>query len=279
VAEKTGGRVRSDEVASISLSDLREGGPVAVRRKLGGLSGGVMCVINAASTRDLQVLTLALLGAESAGKHFLYRTAASFVPTRAGIEPRPLLAPGDFEHRGPTGGLIVVGSYVPRTTEQVNSLLSVRHVKRIQVPVEDILSENTRASTIAMVARHADDYLGAGEDVVLYTSRRLVTSDDPSESLQIGGRVSNALVSIVRAIRVRPRYFLAKGGITSSDMATKALNVKRAMVLGQILPGVPVWKTGPESRFPGLTYLVFPGNVGGPEALAQVVMALKREGY
>ena len=91
--------------------------------------------------------------------------------------------------------------------------------------------------------------------------------------------MSSALVSIVRAIRVRPRYFLAKGGITSSDMATKALDVKRAMVLGQILPGVPVWKTGPESRFPGLTYLVFPGNVGGPEALAQVVMALKREGF
>lgn len=30
------------------------------------------------------------------------------------------------------------------------------------------------------------------------------------------------------------------------------LGVKRAMTLGPILPGVPVWATGPESKFPGM---------------------------
>jgi uncharacterized protein YgbK (DUF1537 family) len=53
------------------------------------------------------------------------------------------------------------------------------------------------------------------------------------------------------------------------------LKVKRALVLGQILPGVPVWQLGQESRYPGLVYIVFPGNVGGPEALAEVVAKLK----
>ena len=33
-------------------------------------------------------------------------------------------------------------------------------------------------------------------------------------------------------------------------------------MLGQIRPGVPVWRTGPESRFPGIPYVIFPGNVG-----------------
>jgi len=70
---------------------------------------------------------------------------------------------------------------------------------------------------------------------------------------------------------VKPRYILAKGGITSSDLATKGLAVKRAWVLGQILPGVPVWRLGPESDAPGMVYIVFPGNVGGPEALAEIV--------
>jgi uncharacterized protein YgbK (DUF1537 family) len=75
----------------------------------------------------------------------------------------------------------------------------------------------------------------------------------------------------VRSIRVRPRYILAKGGITSSDIATKALNVKRAIVRGQILPGVPVWELGSESAYPGLPFVVFPGNVGDAGAVAEIV--------
>ena len=76
---------------------------------------------------------------------------------------------------------------------------------------------------------------------------------------------------------VIPRYLVAKGGITSSDIGTKALQVKRAFVPGQILPGVPVWITGEESRFPGIPYIIFPGNVGTTDALFQVVEKLERE--
>ena len=78
----------------------------------------------------------------------------------------------------------------------------------------------------------------------------------------------------LRRLEVRPRYLIAKGGITSSDLATRGLGVKRALVLGQILPGVPVWELGPETKFPGLPYVVFPGNVGGPEALQDAVQKL-----
>jgi uncharacterized protein YgbK (DUF1537 family) len=111
--------------------------------------------------------------------------------------------------------------------------------------------------------------------VVVYTSRDLVTGADAEGSLAIGRRVSDGLIAIVRAIGARPRYLLAKGGITSSDVATRGLGVRRALVLGQILPGVPVWQLGPESRHPGMAYIVFPGNVGGPGALAEVVGALR----
>lgn len=33
--------------------------------------------------------------------------------------------------------------------------------------------------------------------------------------------VSEALVDVVRLLRVRPRFLIAKGGITSNDVATK----------------------------------------------------------
>ena len=75
----------------------------------------------------------------------------------------------------------------------------------------------------------------------------------------------------------RAVYFLAKGGITSSDLATQGLDVRRAMVLGQIHSGVPVWQLGPKSRHPALPYIVFPGNVGDDQALAKVVRRLRND--
>src|SRR5690606_17841785 len=71
VEEKTGGKVPADAVATISLSDLRQGGPDAVCAKLMALRDNAVCVVNAAALRDLEVLVVALLRAEAAGKRFL----------------------------------------------------------------------------------------------------------------------------------------------------------------------------------------------------------------
>ena len=63
---------------------------------------------------------LFIFEAELNGKRFLCRTAASFVSARIGIISRPPVSAKEFGvHRGSTGGLIVVGSYVPKTTKQV----------------------------------------------------------------------------------------------------------------------------------------------------------------
>jgi len=119
-----------------------------------------------------------------------------------------------------------------------------------------------------------DKALLRGEHVMVYTSRQLITGKDAESNLSIGQKISASLAAIVQGISTRPRYLLAKGGITSSDVATQGLGVKRALVLGQIQPGVLVWQLGPECRHPGLAYIVFPGNVGGPKALVQIVNAL-----
>jgi uncharacterized protein YgbK (DUF1537 family) len=275
VEEKTAGRVAASTVASVSLDDLRRGGPERVAARLTALSHGRVCVINAANQRDLEVLTLGLLMAEAQGKRFLYRTAASFVPIRAGIAPRPLLTPAEVATPGAGGGLIVVGSHVPRSTSQLEYLLQQPGVRRVEIDVNALLSDSQRQDTMARTARQVDAGLQHGQDTVLFTSRRLVTGADALGSLSISQRVSEGIVTIVRRLSVRPRYILAKGGITSSDVATQGLGVRRALVLGQILPGVPVWQLGSETRHPGLSYIVFPGNVGGPEALGQVVTALR----
>ena len=68
---------------------------------------------------------------------------------------------------------------------------------------------------------------------------------------------------------------MAKGGITSNDIATLGLGVRRAMIEGQLQPGVPVWKLGPESRFPGMYYVVYPGNVGSESGLAEALLSFE----
>jgi uncharacterized protein YgbK (DUF1537 family) len=90
-------------------------------------------------------------------------------------------------------------------------------------------------------------------------------------------KISEAFAGVVALLTSRPSYILAKGGITSSDIGVKALAVKQAEVMGQIAPGIPVWKIGAESRFPGLPYIIFPGNVGQDSTLRDIVKLLKED--
>lgn len=274
VAEKTDGRIQASDVASISIDIIRRGGPAGVADQLGELTGGRICIVNAASTRDLAVVTEGLLRAEARGKRFLYRTAASFVPLRAGLTSRVLLSPAELDNQGSGSGLIIVGSHVARTSAQVEALLAQPGVRGIEVHVAALL-DGRRTSEVERVVQAADHALASGEDAAIFTSRQLLTGEDAEDSLAISRSVSASLVAIVRALQSKPRYVLAKGGITSSDIATEALGVRRALVLGQIVPGVPVWQLGPESAHPGMAYIVFPGNVGGPQTLAELVAMLR----
>ncbi|CAN1235969.1 L-threonate dehydrogenase [Linum grandiflorum] len=276
VEEKTMGRISASDVTSISIQLLRKGGPDAVCELLCGLRKGSTCIVNAASERDMAVFSCAMIQAELKGKSFLCRTAASFVSSRIGIIPKAPILPRDVGiNRQREGALIVVGSYVPKTTKQVEELkLQCGHIlKCIEVSVDKVAlkSLDEREEEINRAAEMANHFIVASKDTLIITSRELIAGKTPSESLEINFRVSSALVEIVKRISVRPRYILAKGGITSSDLATKALKARCAQVVGQALAGVPLWQLGPESRHPGVPYIVFPGNVGDSKAVADLV--------
>lgn len=276
VVEKTGGRISAEQVISISLTDIRLGGPGAVRDRLLALSPGACCIVNAIDYRDLEVFTAGLLDAEARGKAFVFRSAASFVRVRAGIRPRDLLDRESISvENSCRGGLFVVGSYVPKTSAQLALLRKQENIAAVEVRVDELLDPIRRPDAIAAAIAAADRALESGQDAVVFTSRDLVTGTDAGSSLDIGRQVSDSLIAIVRGIGCRPRYVVAKGGITSSDVATSGLDAHRAMILGQILPGVPVWRLGAETRWPGLAYVVFPGNVGTDLALADLHRRLR----
>jgi uncharacterized protein YgbK (DUF1537 family) len=275
VQEKTRGAIPAARVVSIPLDTIRTGGPDAVGRILSDLANQTVCVVDAASTRDVEVVISGLLRAEAAGKRFLYRTAASFARVRAGLASRPLLKQEELD-LPPGGGLMVVGSYVPQTTRQIEDLRARGCVAMVEMDARKFLS-NERAEEIARVIQQAEGVLAEGQDVMVYTRRQHIQADGVEGSLSTGRRISEALAQIVRGIQVRPRYLVAKGGITASDIATDGLGVRRATVVGQILDGVPLWRLGDESRYPGLAYIVFPGNVGGDDALSRVAARLAGE--
>lgn len=274
VVEKHGGKIRPESVACVSLEDLRCGGPEKAASILHGLEDGQVCIVNAAAYRDLEVLVAGLLTAEAHGRPFLYRTAASFVRVRGGLPP--LQGPPRLpEHPANCGGLIVAGSYIQKSTVQIQAALSLPNMVGLEADVSRLLNPAARRGEIQRLAATADEALQEGKDVVIYTSRHLVVGPDRETSLRIGQEISTALVAVVRSLVTRPAWLIAKGGITSSDIATQALQVRRAQVIGQIIPGIPIWHLGQESRWPGLIYVVFPGNVGDADALARMVRFLR----
>ena len=273
VEEKTQGNVKAQDVISFGIDYLRSNDAEVIARKLQVIPNNRTCIVNAVARFDLENFALALLKSQLP---VLCRTAASFVATLAGLAPRPLLTADEVIHNTPSGGLTVVGSYVPKSTTQLNHLLESGRVRGIELPVEEVLDEVQRNELVAKVASEINTLLSEPQDVVLYTSRQLISGEDQEESLRIGNQVSQCLTDIVSQLAVQPRYFIAKGGITSSDLATKALRLKKALILGQLLPGVPVWKLGQESSYPDMAYVVFPGNVGEASALTVIVEKLGR---
>jgi uncharacterized protein YgbK (DUF1537 family) len=247
---------------------------------LESVNTGQVVVVNATSYRDLEVFVWGMMQAKLAVKRFLCRTAASFVKVCGGISDRGLLSGSELrstEGRANLGGLTLVGSYVQRTTDQVDMARSLDNMAAMELRVGRVLDDDECTAEVNMVRSSIEHELARGRDVILYTSRELYVPPALTQ-LQAAQRVSDALVSVLKKLSVRPRYLIGKGGITSSDLASAALGVRKAQVLGQIIPGVPVWRLGQESKYPGLPYVVFPGNVGGGGALASAIEMLRSTG-
>jgi uncharacterized protein YgbK (DUF1537 family) len=279
VCEKYQGKINVADVETISLETIRRGGPDAVADSLSDLEKGRVCVVNAASYRDLEVFVAGLLQAERAGKHFISRSAASFVRVRGGLRSYPLLRQTEIAIAdGAIGGLVIAGSHVRKSSEQIEAVQVLPGIVSLEVLVTRLLDKSNRQAEIRRISRQVDQSLVEGSDVLVYTSRQLVTGPTASASLEISRSVSNALVEVVQGLQARPDWILAKGGITASDIATKGLRTEWARVMGQILPGVPVWRLGTESRWPGLIYVVFPGNVGRPDSIAEIIQHFRERG-
>ncbi len=276
VAEKSGGAIGADRVRSISLADIRLGGLPRIREVLAGTRHGTWLIVNATEYSDLEAVAHAVLLAEREGQSFLFRTGPSFVRALSGLGPRAPLRGKEISPEARRGGhgLIVVGSHVAQTTRQLADLLARGGIKAIELDVPAVVRGD--GGVLAATARQVVTALGRS-DVVLYTSRAVVSASHGRDDLVIARAVSGALASIARrALAARPAWIIAKGGITSHDVASRGLGIRRAEVAGQLFPGqISVFRpadAAPEAI--GMPYVVFPGNVGDNQALSRVVAIL-----
>ncbi len=282
VAEKTGGEYPAAGCVFISLSDLRGVEINRITQQLCQVTGFGKVIVNALDYSDLAVFCAALYRALAQGKRFLFRTAAAFVKVAAGVTDKALLSREELvDPAGVPGGLVVAGSHTKKTTAQLAALHTLPQVENVEFNQHLVVQpEEVFQAEIDRVIAQCGRLLKEGKTVSVCTRReRLdINTGNREDELRISVKISDAVTAIVKGLSVRPAFLIAKGGITSSDIGTKALRVKRARVAGQVKPGIPVWLCGEESKFPGLPYVIFPGNVGEETTLKEIVEELARRG-
>lgn len=282
IQEKTNQSIKKEAVVSISIENIRNLNLDEIEYAIENAPKHGKIILNAVDLYDLKVCAVAIHRAMKKGYYFVFRTAASFVKVIANIPDQPLLTRDKMvqnQKMHERGGIIVVGSHTEKTTRQLKQLLTLPKTKAIEMNSDLVLEDGKLELETKRIIKEAQEYIEQGFTPVVFTKRTLLQleNDTKEAALLRSVRISEAVQSVVGEISVTPAFVIAKGGITSSDVGVRALRVKRAEVLGQAAPGIPVWQTGKESRFPGIPYVIFPGNVGEEQTLKDVANVLMEQ--
>ncbi len=267
VAEKTAGEIVADQVERFTLEVLRQD----MTQRLMALSGNVCVAVDAQQQSDLDHFCQTLLETAAQGKKFLFRSAASLLTSLAALPEQPIAAADMARYtRNHKPGVILVGSHVQKTTRQLEYLLQQLGVSGLEVDVSRLKDDPTQVKAmVADLLALVQTIYHQGQTAVIYTSRQELTFEDGATRLAFGESVSNVLMEIVRGLPADLGFLISKGGITSNDTLSKGLSLTSARLLGQVIPGVSVVTTSAaHPKFPQLPVVLFPGNVGGDDAVA-----------
>jgi uncharacterized protein YgbK (DUF1537 family) len=262
--ERSAGYFRAADGGELHLAELRAGGPDAVASALSRTAARAPAVFapDARTDDDLDLIAAGLRAALAAGTRVIVRCAPAFVARLAGsaatgFTPAP---------RAKRGLLVACGSYVPTSTEQLRRLVERRPGRLVEVRTDTLTAhESEREQAIDEAARAAARLIDQDGVAIVATSR-----EPDTRGLAYGERIADGLAGVVARLRSRVDVVLSKGGITSAINLRRGLGAESAHVVGPLTPGISLWQvTVPEG--PAMAYVVFPGNVGGDDALVDVV--------
>ncbi|MCS7225489.1 MAG: hypothetical protein NZ821_00655 [Gloeomargarita sp. SKYB31] len=273
VEYKTGGRIRQDQVVRVTLAHIRSG---ALDELLLGLRHNACAVVDAETLADLQQVAQALYRAHAQGKRLLLRSAAGIVSALAQLPPQPV-APAAMSTyvQGKLPGVVVVGSHVRLSTQQVEHLLQQPGVQGMELPIQQLGAGQTPQQLVEQVMPAVTQALNQGLIPVVYTPRQELSFPDQATRLQFGAQVAQTTALLVQQLPPEIGFLVSKGGITSNEILSHGLALTAVRLLGQIVPGINVIRTPADHpRFPHLPVVIVPGNVGGPDVLATIVQRL-----
>ena len=278
IEEKSNGKIKKENVQSVSLNDLRSFDIDKICDLLMNAEDDQKIIVNAIDEKDVKVFCIALYKALQNDKVFNFRSAAALVKCIGGISDKPLLTREEMiSEDTKNGGLIIVGSHTRKTTIQLSSLMTIEELVPQNFNCKKaLLSDESFNEVIDHCVAVEEELISQGKTVVVYTNRVDISrkNDDPEAALGRSVKISEGLYHLVKNLKIKPAFVIAKGGITSADVGVKGLGIKKALVLGQIEPGVPVWKALEESKFPNIPYIIFPGNVGDDDTLKKAAEKL-----
>ncbi len=274
VEEKTKGRIKATEVQRFLLSEIRQGS----LERLMELKGNQCGVVDGETQQDLDQFAQDLLTAAASGKRFLFRSAASILTSLAKLGSQPI-APKEMAKYKPTSkpGVILVGSHVKKTTQQLEKLLKEEGVGGIEVDVKRLRDNpNEREKLLAETLDQVKTVYQENKTPVVYTSREELTFETVQKRLDFGVEVSALLMDVVQGLPHDIGFLISKGGITSNDVLSTGLKLRSARLLGQVLAGCSMVRTAADHPlFPNLPVVLFPGNVGDNQGLVTVYNRLK----
>jgi uncharacterized protein YgbK (DUF1537 family) len=269
VEEKTTGMIKANTVERFLLNDIRAGS----LDRLMKLQANQCCVVDGENQADLDKFAQDILMAAASGKRFLFRSAASILTSLAELGKQPMAAEEMAKYK-PTDkpGVILVGSHVKKTTQQLENLLQEPTVIGIEVDVTRLRNyPEQRDIMLGEILAQVKTVHQSGKTPVIYTSRRELTFADLQTRLDFGISVSSLLMDVVKGLPSDIGFLISKGGITSNDVLSTGLSLRYARLLGQILAGCSIVRTeGNHLLFPNLPVVLFPGNVGDALGLATV---------
>ncbi len=248
---------------SVQLAEVRGG---ALAATIVNAAAGTVIAPDAVDAEDIVAIARAVDDATAAGANVVVRSAAPLAAELAGVASRGLLATPLVPDTEPV--LLVCGSHTAGASAQLEPLVESWGYPAVIDTDAALLDPESAGLTAAGTARtHLES-----RPLTIVTSERSRSASH--NTLAHGERVMTALTTAVRSLLPEVAVVVAKGGITSAEVARTGIGASSAVVLGQVLPGVSVWRLSSHDERE-LLYVVVPGNVGAPDTLVRVLDALR----
>jgi len=265
VAEVGNGR----KAVNIPLAEYRREGFSRISQAIIHAEAGTVIVPDAETMADLEMLAKGLSVAEQHGRNVVVRSASSFAAARSGLHSRRLTK-DEVIVNGPV--LLVCGSHTSAASRQLEQIVR-QTCEPVVLQTERILQGNT-VEVEAVVQEAAANVIANIHAVgfAILSSERI--RQETHGDLASGAKIMHALTRVTALASSHCAGVIAKGGITSAQVATDGLSADYAKVIGQLAPGVSLWHIQRNEEIKGLDgiipYAVVPGNVGSDTTLLEI---------